>query len=65
MSAITKKKKLINFDIHFVIFWHWSSEERTYVQTSSQICLILMALIYYLLFGVVGPIELQYSTHTF
>ena len=54
-------KKLINFDIYFVIFWHWSFEERTYVQTSSQICSILMALIYYLLFGVVGPIELKYS----
>ena len=25
------QKKLINFDIYFVIFWHWSFEERTYV----------------------------------
>ena len=55
------QKKLINFDINFVIFWHWSLEERTYVQSSSQSCSILMALIYYLLFVVVGPVELKYS----
>ena len=54
------QKKKINFDI-FVIFWHWSFEERTYVLSSSQICSILTALIYYLLFVVVGPIELKYS----
>ena len=58
MLAITKKK--INFDIYFVIFWHWSFEERTYVRSSSQICSILMALIYFLLFVVLGPIELKY-----
>ena len=59
MSAITKK--LINFDIYFVIFWHWSFEERIYVQSSAQICSILMALIYYLLFVMLGPIELKYG----
>ena len=58
MLAIKKK---INFDINFVIFWHWSFDERTYVWSSSQICSILMALIYYLLFVVLGPIELKYS----
>ena len=39
------QKKLINYNIYFVIFWHWSLEERTNVQSSSQICSILMALI--------------------
>ena len=45
----------------FILLYFGIGEERIYVKSSAQICSILMALIYYLLFVVLGPIELKYG----